>query len=87
MIPIGTTCPPVNEVVAIISGDGEEEVDKHQNIVLRYKQGGLCYISHLHPLYSPLYYIMLFPNGDQGYHQKIDIVQPEASNVQSKYVS
>jgi hypothetical protein len=79
--------PTVNEVAAIIPGDGEEEVDKNRDIVLRYKHGGLHHISHLQPLYSPLHYIMLFPNGDQGWHPKIDIVQPEAADVRSKYVS
>jgi hypothetical protein len=68
--------PTVNEVAAVVPGDGEEEVEQHRDIVLRYKDGGLKYISHLHPFYSPLHYILLFPNGDQGWHPKIDIVHP-----------
>ena len=69
--------PTVDEVAAIIPGTGEEDVDHNRDIVLRYKHGGIKPISHLHPLYAPLHYVMLFPKGDQGWHRHIDIVQPE----------
>ena len=56
----------VDEVTAIISGIGEEDVNCNGDTVLHYKHGGLCNITHLHPLYTPLHYGLLFPNGDQG---------------------
>ncbi len=79
--------PTANDVAAIIPGSGEEDVDEHRGIMLRYKNGGLRPISHLNPLYSPLHYIMLFPKGDHGWHPKIDITQPEDGSARSKYIS
>ena len=68
--------PTVDEVATIIPSTGEEDVDYNSNIVLHYKHSGLCSISHLHPLYAPLHYVMLSPKGNQGWHRNIDIVQP-----------
>ena len=79
--------PTVDEIAAIIPGTGEEDVDHNRDIVLHYKHGGLHNISHLHPLYAPLHYVLLFPKGDQGWHRYIDIVQPEGRTVRSKTVS
>ena len=73
--------PTVDEIAAIIPGTGEEDVDHNRDIVLCYKHGGLHNISHLHPLYAPLHYVLLFPNGDQGWHRYIDIVRPEGRAV------
>jgi hypothetical protein len=61
--------PTVDEVAAIIPGMGEEDIDYNRDIVLHYKHGGLKNISHLHPCYAPLHYILLFPKGDQGWHR------------------
>ena len=58
--------PTVEEIATIIPGTGEEDVDHNRDIVLCYKRGGLCNISHLHPLYAPLHYVLLFPKGNQG---------------------
>src|SRR6267143_100262 len=77
----------VDEVAAIVPGTGEDDIDYDRDIILHYKHGGLCNISHLHPLYTPLHYVLLFPNGDQGWHRNIDIVQPDDANVRSKHVS
>ena len=79
--------PTVDEVAAIIPGHGEEDVDENRQIVLRYKDGGLRFMSHLHPLYSPLHYILLFPKGDQGFHTKIPVVEQEGVAVRSPHVS
>jgi len=51
--------PTVDEVAAIIPEMGEEDVDQHRYIILHYNDGGY---KHLHPLYVPLHYVMLFPN-------------------------
>ena len=58
--------PTVNEVAAVIPGSVEEDVDEHRGIVLCYKNGGLQRISHIHPLYTLLHYVLLFPKGDTG---------------------
>ncbi|ETW79519.1 hypothetical protein HETIRDRAFT_428038 [Heterobasidion irregulare TC 32-1] len=63
--------PTVDEVAAIIPGNGDEEVDLHRDIVVRYNYGGLKHFSHLHPHYSPLHYVTLFPHGEQGFHPNI----------------
>ena len=55
-----------DEVAAIIPGDGSEERSDHRDIVLRLKGGDLERISHLHPSYSTLHYVTLFPNGEDG---------------------
>ena len=59
------------EVAAIIPGDGSEECSSHRDIVLHLSGGGLTRISHLHPSYSSLHYVFLFPYGEDGWH--IDI--------------
>ena len=59
------------EVAAIIPADGSEEHSDHRDMVLRLHGGGLKRISHLHPSYSYLHYVLLFPNGEDGWH--IDI--------------
>ena len=35
--------------------------------------GGLKHISHLHPPYASLHYVLLFPRGGDGWHKDIDI--------------
>jgi len=80
--------PTVDEVAAIIPGTREENVDYNRDIVLRYKDSGTRPISHLHPLYYPLHYVLLFPMGDQGWHRQIETVLPaDGAAVQSKYVT
>jgi hypothetical protein len=60
-----------DEVAAIIPGDGSEERSDHRDIVLRLRGGDLQRISHLHPSYSTLHYVVLFPNGEDGWHPEI----------------
>jgi hypothetical protein len=63
-IPIG------NEVVAIMVGDGSEDVD-HRDVVVQDRQGGLQRISELHPTYMPMLYVFMFPYGEDGWHPSI----------------
>ena len=79
--------PTVDEVAAIIPGTGEEDINCNRDIVLRYKHGGLCNITNLHPLYTPLHYVLLFSNSGQEWHRQIEIVLPERGNIRSPYVS
>ena len=60
-----------NEVAAIIPGDGSEERSDHRDIIIRLRDGGLKRVSHLHPSYSCLHYVLLFPHGEDGWHREI----------------
>jgi hypothetical protein len=79
------------EVAAIIPGTGEENKSKHCEIVLclRAPENGypLKMISHLNPLYAPLHYVLLFPFGDLGWHEKIPAVPGKHGNMRSKHVT
>jgi hypothetical protein len=52
--------PTVNEIAAIVSGDECIPTDPH-DIILRQQDGTLHHISDLHPSYTPLHYVLLFP--------------------------
>ena len=56
---------------AIIPGDGSEEHSDQCDIILRLRGGGLKRISHLHPSDSILHHVLLFPNGENGWHVNI----------------
>ena len=60
-----------DDVAAIIPGDESEEHSDHRDIVLRLKGGCLEKISHIYPSYSTLHYVMLFPNGEDGWQVAI----------------
>ena len=76
------------EIAAIIPGDGSEECSDHRDIILRLHQGGLQRISHLHPAYSSLHYVLLFPYGENGWHPNIPAEQGGApGNRRSNKVS
>ena len=59
------------EVAAIIPGDGSEERSNHRDVILHLSGGGLRRISHLHPSYSSLHYVLLYPYGEDGWHNDI----------------
>jgi hypothetical protein len=71
--------PTTEEVAAIIPGSGEQELNQHRDIILRLQGGGLRRISQIHPLYSPLHYVLLFPRGDQGWHTNIPMHGPNTN--------
>ena len=60
-----------DNLVEIIPGDGSEIRSNHRDIVLRLKEGDLQRISHLHPAYASLHYVLLFPHGENGWHTGI----------------
>ena len=76
-----------DEVAAIIPGDGSEERSDHRDIVLRLRGGGLRRISHLHPSYSTLHYVLLFPNGEDGWHPDIPARMGRAGRGRSQNVT
>ena len=58
-------------MAAIIPGDGTEDRSDHRDIILRLHGGDLKRISNLHPSYSSLHYVFLFPHGKDGWHKDI----------------
>ena len=79
--------PTVDEIAAIVPQRREGQGSEHQDIVVQLKQGGLRQISHLHPSYSPLHYVLLFPHGDAGFHLHIPSVPGPHGRVHSKNIS
>ena len=66
--------PTVDEVAVILPGvDGNNTQLSHRDIVLQTRAGVLQIISDLHPAYIPLYYVLLFPYGENGWHPDLKI--------------
>ena len=65
--------PTMDEIAAIVPGDGSQDVRAHRDIVLRLQGGGLRRISNLHPSYLPLHYVLFFPHGEEGWHLDIPL--------------
>jgi hypothetical protein len=79
--------PSVDEIAAIVPGDGSENVKSDRDIVVRLIGGGLQRISHLHPSYSSLHYVLLFPHGEDGWSNAIPTQRGASGNVRSATVS
>ena len=75
------------EVAAIIPGDGSEERSNHRDIVVHLSGGGFRRISHLHPSYSSLHYVLLFPYGEDGWHMDIPAQRGPQGQQRSPKVS
>ena len=63
----------MDEIAAIVPGDGSQDIRMDCDIVLRLQGGGLCHISNLHPSYLPLHYVLFFPRGEEGWHLNIPL--------------
>src|SRR5271156_695035 len=79
--------PTVNEIAAIVPGDGSENVRSDRDIIVRLIGGNLQRISHLHPSYSSLHYVLLFPHGEDGWSNAIPAHPGPSGNVRSANVS
>jgi len=64
--------PTVDEVVALMVGDGSEAVNRH-DVVLAQQAGPFQRISELHVGYMALHYPLLFPYGEDGWHLNIPL--------------
>ncbi|KAL6585637.1 hypothetical protein OROMI_002281 [Orobanche minor] len=62
--------PSVSEVAALITNDFGEGVAS-RDIIVNNKDTGPQRISELHPVYMALQYPLLFPYGEDGFHEKI----------------
>jgi len=84
--------PTADEVAVILPGDsGEKTQISRRDIVLQLRAGGLQTISDLHPAYVPLYYVLLFPYGENGWHPELKLHsrsgQPAKRLTQTRFVA
>jgi hypothetical protein len=84
--------PTADEVAVILLGEGGDNVQISQcDIVLQLCAGGLQTISDLHPAYVPLYYVLLFPYGENGWHPALKLHssngQVQKCVTQSRFVT
>ncbi len=71
--------PTVDELAAIIPGDGSEPVQNDRDIVLCMHDHSLKCISQFYPSYQPLHYVLLFPYGDLGWNIHMLLEETETS--------
>jgi hypothetical protein len=62
--------PTVDEVAALMVGDGFEAVHR-RNVVLTQQVGPFQRIFELHVGYTALHFLLLFPYGEDGWHPNI----------------
>ncbi|KAL3625826.1 hypothetical protein CASFOL_030355 [Castilleja foliolosa] len=62
--------PSADEVAALIIGDFGQ-CDRQRDIIVDHKCNGLQRISELHPSYMAMQYPLLFPYGEDGFHENI----------------
>ncbi len=55
-------------------GDGTNVKGTTRDIIVKKIAGPLQRISILHPSYIPMHYVLLFPNGHDGWHPNIALV-------------
>jgi hypothetical protein len=62
----------VDEVATLMVGDGSEAIDT-RDVVVAQQAGSFQCISELHVAYMALYYPLLFPYGEDGWHPNIPL--------------
>lgn len=62
--------PTVSEIAALITNDFGQGIPS-RDIIVNYKDTGKQRISELHPSYMALQYPLLFPYGEDGFHDSI----------------
>ena len=85
--------PSADEVAVILPGvAGDNSQHSQRDIILQNHTGELQIISDLHPAYVPLYYVLFFPYGDNGWHPEMKLQSfgtrgPEKRLTQTRYVA
>jgi len=64
--------------------EGDNMQLSQHDIVLQNCAGGLQIINDLHPAYVPLYYVLLFPYGENGWHPTLKLRSPDSGRVVAK---
>lgn len=73
---------PTADEVAVIICDTSGEEPKTKDIILHHCSGGLSIMNDLHPSYAPLYYVLLFPRGEPGWHSELELIEPDRTEPQ-----
>ena len=77
--------PSADEVAVILPGvEGDNMQLSQCDIILQNCRGGLQIINDLHPAYVPLYYVLLFPYGENGWHPDLKLHCPENNTTLTK---
>ena len=64
--------PTADEVAVILPTNANPEKTSRDTVLYQW-QGGIYIFSDLHPAYVPLYYVILFPYGENGWHPNLQI--------------
>jgi hypothetical protein len=73
--------PSADEVAVILPGlEGDDTQVSRRDIILQNRTGSLQIINDLHPAYVPLYYVLLFPYGENGWHPALSLHSPHHTN-------
>ncbi len=67
--------PTASDIVAIMINDGYDVNLSNRDILLRLRDKDLQRISEFHLLYNPLYYILLFLRGNDGWHVDVPLIR------------
>ncbi|XP_013679941.1 uncharacterized protein LOC106384537 [Brassica napus] len=78
--------PTTDEIAGLIVGDFSEHMGD-RDIIVHHKSAGLQHISDMHPLYMTLQYPLLFPYGQSGFHENIQVVNIDGSTRQRSYIT
>jgi hypothetical protein len=77
-----------DEVAVILPNEQSAEP---RDIILPRQNGPLLRISDLHPAYSPLYYVLLFPHSENSWHPDLKLDEPDKDHPkrlsQTRYVA
>jgi hypothetical protein len=72
--------PTAEEVAIILPGDGAQPAD-HRDIIIQMRAGPLKRIMETNPAYQALYYVLLFPKGEHGWHRDIPLNVENGQNL------
>ncbi|RID81149.1 hypothetical protein BRARA_A03747 [Brassica rapa] len=78
--------PTTDEIAGLIVGDFSEHMGD-RDIIVHHKSAGLQHISDMHPLYMTLQYPLLFPYGQSGFNENIQVVNIDGSTRQRSYIT
>ena len=75
--------PTAEEVAVILPGDGAQPTD-NRDIIIQTRAGPLQRIRETNPAYQALYYVLLFPRGEHGWHLNIPL---DVNNEQPLHIA
>ena len=77
--------PTADEVAVILPGVAGDDTQLRQRDIILQSHGGVLHvINNLHPAYVPLYYVLLFPYGENGWHPSLNLRTPDSGGTVAK---